>query len=87
MAATVAIKAPGALGLAFRNIRKKINVPIPTITVGTCVSLIFPAELHDRPYQTGRFNRRKRWSVWPCVEDIFVASEGSTIYRCIRKPI
>jgi hypothetical protein len=43
MAATVAIKAPGALSLAFRNIRKKINVPIPTITVGTCVLLIFPA--------------------------------------------
>ena len=23
---------------------------------------------------------RKRWSVWPCDEDIFVASEGSVIY-------
>jgi hypothetical protein len=40
-----------------------------------------------QPVDATLASKTERWGLWRCVEDIFEASEGSAIYRCIRKPI
>jgi len=48
---------------------------------------MYDSSMPAQPVDATLYPETERWGLWRCVEDIFEASEGSSIYRCIRKPI